>query len=554
MTYFSASLRGLLAAFLIAVMPAVVHGQSWNIGGNNIGIGVDPLLGTTSNDSLKFITNNTFRMIIQKEGFVGINTLTPNATLGMKSMGRGNDTKAIEIRNMDDVPTALIWDNGDCAFGLGIPGISKWAFSDTLLNPVFSIRAKANGTATGVASIALGVLPIGAWDSAKANGVGAWLMSFRHDTYGAGTSGSLVFLSQDTLRGDGGNVTQQFCLGMKPNSDVVMNRNLGLGGVNDPGARLQSKAAGHTSSTASVNIQDDNSSTMFYIRDDGRTGLGTTSPGARMEILGTGTTSSTSSLIVRNSDTALFVRDDGAVCLGTNSPAANYRLTVSGTALANSWDMSSDIRFKQNIRSITGAWRTIQQLRPVYFNWRRDEFPDRHFSGDTVAGFVAQELAEVFPEFVHRDAGGYLSVSYSSIIPVLVAALKEQGEMLDSKTIELSELMGRVARLEHTLGIERHEEGQVQPPSDGEEAILTNAPNPLLNETVVRFSLPLETRTAEIVFYALESGNEVKRMSLNVPGPHSLRVTASDLPAGAYSYCILADGRIFSSRRLVVIK
>ena len=73
---------------------------------------------------------------------------------------------------------------------------------------------------------------------------------------------------------------------------------------------------------------------------------------------------------------------------------------------------------------------------------------------------VAQEVQTVFPELVHADSGGKLSVEYSALVPIIVEALKTQREEMDVVKSEVFELRRRLSELESQSGSSRAEEGQ----------------------------------------------------------------------------------------------
>lgn len=82
--------------------------------------------------------------------------------------------------------------------------------------------------------------------------------------------------------------------------------------------------------------------------------------------------------------------------------------------LVNSPDVSSDIRLKKEIKPLKYGIEEIKQINPIEF--KRDD--------ETVyLGFSAQELQKILPEMV-KD-GKYLSITETSLIPVLVNAVKE---------------------------------------------------------------------------------------------------------------------------------
>lgn len=62
-------------------------------------------------------------------------------------------------------------------------------------------------------------------------------------------------------------------------------------------------------------------------------------------------------------------------------------------------------------------------LRGVFYRYRADEFPEKHFSDRRDLGFLAQEVEAVLPELVYDDADGFKHVAYARFAPVLAAAL-----------------------------------------------------------------------------------------------------------------------------------
>lgn len=127
------------------------------------------------------------------------------------------------------------------------------------------------------------------------------------------------------------------------------------------------------------------------------------------------------------------------------------RLTVDGSGnftglvISNGSILTSDARFKKDITSITRGLDTVKKLRPVTYDWRSDEFPDRNFDTRNHSGFIAQEIGEVLPNVVTEIGGGYLSVNYTEVIPVLTRAIQELAEAKDA---EIAALKEKIAALE----------------------------------------------------------------------------------------------------------
>lgn len=107
----------------------------------------------------------------------------------------------------------------------------------------------------------------------------------------------------------------------------------------------------------------------------------------------------------------------------------------------------SDERLKENIAPVQDALDKVRQLRGVYFNMK--DTPERRD-----VGLIAQDVQKVLPEAVSvvDPENGYLGVSYPSVIPLLVEAMKELQAEKDAQFAahakEMNELRARVEALE----------------------------------------------------------------------------------------------------------
>ena len=84
---------------------------------------------------------------------------------------------------------------------------------------------------------------------------------------------------------------------------------------------------------------------------------------------------------------------------------------------ADSFNATSDIRKKHNVKTIENALDKVESLRGVSFTMND--------SNKNMIGVVAQEILEVIPEVVDEGADGTLTVAYGNIVGVLIEAIKE---------------------------------------------------------------------------------------------------------------------------------
>jgi hypothetical protein len=124
---------------------------------------------------------------------------------------------------------------------------------------------------------------------------------------------------------------------------------------------------------------------------------------------------------------------DQYVVYGYNTTSFNTGAYIAwgGT----SWTASSDERLKDIIEPITDAVNKVSTLRTVIGKYKTDE------EGTRRAFLIAQDVQKVLPEAVDASNPEKLGIAYTDVIPLLVAAIKEQ------QTI-INDLKARIETLE----------------------------------------------------------------------------------------------------------
>ena len=125
-----------------------------------------------------------------------------------------------------------------------------------------------------------------------------------------------------------------------------------------------------------------------------------------------------------DADYALVLGGTGAyaVKVGVGVTAPSEALQVQGNILTSGTiTQSSDLRLKQNVRTLSGALSSVEKLRGVRYTFLPGKGPE----GEQV-GVIAQEIEPVYPELVRTDkVTGLKSVNYAQLTPVLLEAIKE---------------------------------------------------------------------------------------------------------------------------------
>jgi hypothetical protein len=100
---------------------------------------------------------------------------------------------------------------------------------------------------------------------------------------------------------------------------------------------------------------------------------------------------------------------------------------LTGSLIATSLTETSAERYKTDINPIGYQLDNINKLNPVSYKWK-----DQQRGKDPEIGFIAEEIAKVYPEFVKYDENGDTeSVNYGRLVSVLVKAIQELKTEID---------------------------------------------------------------------------------------------------------------------------
>ncbi len=111
-----------------------------------------------------------------------------------------------------------------------------------------------------------------------------------------------------------------------------------------------------------------------------------------------------------------------------------------------SWSSTSDARLKKDVTPLSGALDRLLQLKPVEFTYITPD-PAKRPAGRHI-GFIAQEVAEVFPNWVEEDEDGFLTVGSQGFEALTVGSLREVRAENASLKASLSALEARLEALE----------------------------------------------------------------------------------------------------------
>ena len=361
-------------------------------------------LYTAANQPIAFSTNNTERMRLDSSGNLGLG-VTPSAWY---TSGR-----ALQMLN-----------NGI----LSVPPTEINVLSNAFLNSGASAWVYQSSNAASRYQ--------------QTEGAHRWF------TAPSGTAGNAISFTQAMTLDASGNlgvgITNPNFVGGYTNFVVSNASNGGIVYVDRVGgARGYFYANGTTSvtlgNTSSIPLTFETNNTERARIDSsgnllvGKTALGATVVGFSVTPTGTVTSTRSSST---NADSTYEVYSTGA-------SAFRFYVGMGGTVFATSTVITaiSDQRLKENVRDIDTGLNSIMALKPRRFDWKEGKGQDKK----NVAGFIAQEFEDVFPECVGTTKAGadgieYKNINHETLIPTLVKAIQEQQAIIEDMKTRLAAL------------------------------------------------------------------------------------------------------------------
>ena len=110
-------------------------------------------------------------------------------------------------------------------------------------------------------------------------------------------------------------------------------------------------------------------------------------------------------------------------------------LVVTGSVTATSVIETSTRTLKDNIQPYTTEVASFNRLQPVSYNWKDTNLPD--------VGLIAEDVNEIFPEFVAKENGEITGINYSKLSVLFINMLKQQQQQIDELKQEINILKNK---------------------------------------------------------------------------------------------------------------
>lgn len=175
----------------------------------------------------------------------------------------------------------------------------------------------------------------------------------------------------------------------------------------------------------------------------GNVGIGVTTPNGRLHVSdAVNRTEATAHFTIQGSGySAAHYLDATGYYIKHNSGSRQIRVIadtggVSLAAAGTAWAAISDETQKDIIEPITDASEKLKNVRAVIGKYKSDA------EGVRRSFLIAQDIQAILPEAVDTDDEGILSLRYTEVIPVLVAAIKEQQVVIEDLKARVTALGG----------------------------------------------------------------------------------------------------------------
>jgi hypothetical protein len=151
----------------------------------------------------------------------------------------------------------------------------------------------------------------------------------------------------------------------------------------------------------------------------------------------------------------------------------------------------------------------------------------------------ADQIEQEFPDLVYELNDGSRAINYIELIPVLVQTINE--------------LNNRISLLESNQSSVKKIASSVKETKEEIVAVKQNTPNPFSDTSTILITVPSTIKEAVLCFYDL-TGTQKKAINIVERGTFSIILNASEFEGGMYVYSLIADGKLVSSNKMIVLK
>lgn len=151
---------------------------------------------------------------------------------------------------------------------------------------------------------------------------------------------------------------------------------------------------------------------------------------------------------------------------GSGGSTTSFGGYFNGTVYTTGLFIASDRKLKTDIVPLNGALTLINRLNPSVYNYNTGTYKHMNLPEGLQYGFIADELQQVLPSAVKKtvqpaeyenhdsrngkklsDEVEFISVNYVAMVPILIAAVKEQQQEIEGMQQQIDELKRLIGEL-----------------------------------------------------------------------------------------------------------
>lgn len=225
---------------------------------------------------------------------------------------------------------------------------------------------------------------------------------------------------------------------------------------------------------------------------------------------------------------------------------------------------ASDTSIKSEIATITNPLELVLRMNAYSYKFKYNTMSDEK----KTLGFLAQEIYEFLPDIIDT-AKGIMLLDYQQIIPLIVGAIKEQQDVIDSLInanhnfrvsnnevydentidsiyLEVNEMKNRIMECcNRKQGLAT--DNQAYPKS----TLFQNHPNPFSKKTIIEFLIVEEFNLASIMVFDMQ-GKFKAKFPIFANGKCEIEISEFELTEGMYFYSLLVDDIEIDTKRMIL--
>ncbi|HEY6976728.1 MAG TPA: tail fiber domain-containing protein [Chitinophagaceae bacterium] len=525
----------------------------WKLAGNNL-TGTEKL-GSTNNQDVRFISNNVINGVLTKTGLWGIGTSAPLSKLHVRNGSSGISPffqSAITAESSTNTYMSLL------SPSVSETGILFGNNSGNTSGGIIYNSSFAGGTPNALQFRTNGNTPRMVLTGAGNVGIGTTTPKASLHIFRGSAGGIAPNIESPIVAEANGNSFINLLTPVANVSGILFGNNINAvdGGIVYGGTSHKMEFRTGTFFGAG-NI------TRMVLTNEGHLGIGTTSPTTNLVVahVNEGPLTGLQGLAISNASTSVtnswgfYTAGNGNLELSRNKGFSGGGTLGVFNASSGSYTSLSDARMKKNIEHAPDVLEKILQLDVKKYHFLKNKQDDKKYYG-----MIAQEVEKIFPEVVFKNKldgtnDEYYTMDYSAFGVLAVKAIQELVKTNDSLRSEIKNLKSEMSEIKAML---KSNSGSTSSEAKintllTDASLEQNAPNPFTNSTTIHYSLPQKFTRAQIIITD-KSGKTIKQINISGAGKGIVNVDASTLSSGTYQYSLMVNGKLISTRQMVLIK